>query len=91
MYLEVGVIPIRYVLASRRLSYHQTILQRDDSELTKRIYLEQRKNPTSGDFVQLIAADFRLINENQDYKEVMMTNSSTYKKQIRIKILHTNT
>ena len=36
--------------------------------------------------MQLIAADFRLINENQDDKEIMMTTSATYKKQIRIKI-----
>ena len=46
----------------------------------------EKEPHTRGDLVQLIAADFRLINENQDDKEIIMSNSSTYKKQIRIKI-----
>ena len=36
MYLEAGATPIRFVISSRRLTYHQTILKRDDTELTKK-------------------------------------------------------
>ena len=44
LYLETGSIPIRFIIASRRLLYHQTILQREEEELTKRIYTAQ-SNP----------------------------------------------
>ena len=46
LYLEAGAIPIRYIISSRRLIYHQCILKRNDQELTKRIYSEQKRNPT---------------------------------------------
>ena len=86
LYLEAGVTPIRYVLASRRMMYHQVILQRDDSELTKRIYMAQKENTTPGDFVNLLKEDFKLINEIQNDLTIQMTNSISYKKQIKIKI-----
>jgi hypothetical protein len=54
LYLEAGATPIRFIISSRRLTYHQTILKREDSELTKRIYQEQLKNPSTGDFVKLL-------------------------------------
>ena len=50
IYLETGQVPIRYILACRRLLYLQVIMQRTDSELTKRVYLAQRTDTTDGDF-----------------------------------------
>ena len=86
LYLEAGAIPIRMIIASRRLLYHQTILKREDHELTKRIYKEQRSNPTPGDFVDLLHEDFKLINDKQDDDVIQNTNSSVYKKEIKSKI-----
>ena len=36
LYLERGTLPIRFILASRRMMYLKTILKRDEEELTKR-------------------------------------------------------
>ena len=41
LYLEAGAIPIRFFISGRRLLYLQTILQRPENELTKRVYLAQ--------------------------------------------------
>ena len=57
LYLEAGVIPIRFVIMSRRILYLQTLLQRDDDEITKKIYQTQKKNPLSGDFAELVEKD----------------------------------
>ena len=83
LYLEAGAIPIRFILSSRRLIYHQNILKREDPELIKRIYTEQRNNPTTGDFVELISEDFKVINEVQDDAKIQNTNISVYKKHIK--------
>ena len=40
LFLETGSVPIRYILSSRRMLYLQTLLRRDDEEITKRIYIE---------------------------------------------------
>ena len=34
---------------------------RDETELTKRILLEQQKNPTKGDFIELVKEDLMKI------------------------------
>ena len=54
LFLEAGTLPIKYIWAARRLLYLQTILNRDNSELIKRVYLAQKANPKKGDFVELV-------------------------------------
>ena len=41
MFLESGAIPMRYILSSRRINYLQTILKRDEEELTRRVFEAQ--------------------------------------------------
>ena len=51
LYLETGALPFRHIISCRRLLYLQTILKRQDSELTKRILYAQANNPSLGHFV----------------------------------------
>ena len=86
LYLEAGATPIRFIISSRRLLYHQVILKREESELTKRVYKEQIRNPSKGDFVELIKEDFKSINEVQNDDMISNTNTTLYKKHIKAKI-----
>ena len=86
LYLEAGATPIRFIISSRRLNYHHCIIQREEEELTKRIYNEQKRNPTRGDFVQLIADDFKLIDVEQNDLAIQNTNKKSYKLIIKQKI-----
>ena len=45
IYLETGALPIRFIIASRRMMYLQTILKRPDNELIKRIFKAQAEEP----------------------------------------------
>ena len=54
LHLELGTIPLRWIMAQRRLNYMKHIQSRDDSELIKRVFLAQKETPTKGDFVKLI-------------------------------------
>ena len=42
LYLETAQIPIRYILACRRILYLQTILQRGTEELIYKVYAAQK-------------------------------------------------
>ena len=86
LYLEAGAIPIRYLIACRRLLYHQTILQRDDSELTNKVYIAQKDDPTPGDFADLVSKDFALIGEAHDDNSIQGANRSEYKAKIKSSI-----
>ena len=61
LFLETGAIPIRHVLACRRMINLQTILRRDDSELTKRVYMSQKQSAIKDDFFNLVKDDFEMI------------------------------
>ena len=61
-YLETGATPLKQIISSRRIMYLHNILSREDSELVKRVYITQRDNPTSGDFVDLVKSDLEDIN-----------------------------
>ena len=50
LYLETGQVPIRYILATRRILYLQTILQRGPDELIRGIYSAQKDDPSDGEF-----------------------------------------
>ena len=82
LYLESGAIPIRFILACRRMTYLQTILKRNENELTKRIFKAQKENPTKGDFYCQVLKDFELIGE----EEVAIKSKTIHKNNIKQKI-----
>lgn len=61
LFLKSGSIPIRHILSSRKINYLQTILKRDEEELTRRILEAQLVQPCSGDFVELVKNDLQSI------------------------------
>ena len=62
LYLETGQVPIRYIMAVRRILYLQTILHRDQNELIRKVYMAQKEDPNPGDFCQLVEQDCQMIN-----------------------------
>ena len=57
IYLELGVIPFRFHLMARRITYYQTILKRDDEEITKKVIQCQKQTMVKGDFYPQVSAD----------------------------------
>ena len=72
LYLETGALPIRWILAQRRINYLQQILNRNENELVKKVFLAQNENPTSGDFVKLVKKD--LTNLGMKYEDILASN-----------------
>ena len=48
LYLETRSLPIRYILASRRIMYLHAILQKDESEIVRPVYEAQKNDPIPG-------------------------------------------
>ena len=66
LYLETGSLPISHIISIRRMTYLRILLMRDEKELTRRILMEQQKNPTKGDFIELVKDDFMKIGKDFD-------------------------
>ena len=86
LYLESGATPIRFVLANRRLNYLQTILKREDEELTKRVLKAQIESPLPGDFIKLVQEDGNKLGVPLDLSFIENSSKNFYKSFIKTKV-----
>ena len=61
LYMETAQLPLRFILACRRILFLQTILHREPEELIRKVYEAQKSDPTKGDFCELVIGDCELI------------------------------
>ena len=54
LYLELAIVPIRYVIQIRRLLYLQHILKQKKDSLLHRFFMAQLANPTHRDWVSQV-------------------------------------
>ena len=54
LYLECGLLPIRFIIQSRRLNFLQYILKEEKSSLINQFLQAQLMSPTSGDWGSLV-------------------------------------
>ena len=66
--------------------YLQTILQRSDAELTKRVYTCQKNNPSPGDWITLVKGDFESIGVPLNEEQIASTSPQVFKKFIKEKV-----
>ena len=83
LYLETGVLGIKQIITSRRCLYLHTLLQRNDEELTKRIYIAQKKNPLKGDWIELIQKDLEDLGIPFDEEVIKNYTKCEFKSTIR--------
>ena len=84
LFLETGTLPLRFVIASRRILYYQTIIKRNDSELTKQVLLAQKINPSNGDFIKLVEND--CINIGIDIDTIERQSKQVLKRIVKRKV-----
>ena len=83
LYLESGAVPIRFIIMSRRILYLQVLLQRDDNELTKKIYETQKENPSKGDFSELVNSDLKYLSDHLTESYIKSRSSAALKTEIK--------
>ena len=83
LYLETGCAPLKYVISSRRLMYLHHIVNRENTELIKRIYNTQKTNTTKGDFVELVDKDLKLLGEGVTEESMKTISKQQLKKWIK--------
>ena len=86
LYLEAGAIPIRFLISCRRVLYLQTVLQRPENELTRRVYMAQTEDVLPGDFYQLVQQDLQVLGGGISDRYIQETSRSSFKKEIKMKI-----
>ena len=73
LYLELGVVPLRFHLMKRRILYLQGILGRDDKELVKQVVCAQSEKCSPGDFHEQVEKNMKEMGIE---KEQLMENTN---------------
>jgi hypothetical protein len=86
LFLETKSIPIRYILASRRIMYLHNILQRDPNEMVRKIYEAQKTDTSTGDFVELVKEDCEAIELNMSEYDIKKISKDKLKKILKSRV-----
>ena len=57
MMLELGIIPVRFVIMQKRMQFLQYILQESTDSMLSRVFQTLKEDSTKGDFVALTNKD----------------------------------
>ena len=85
-FMETNSTPFRFVLVTRRLMYYWNILQMDESELVKRVFIAQKISSCRNDWVIQISEDLKVCNISYNEEELRKMKRFTYKKLIKQKV-----
>ena len=83
IYLEMGIFNVGQIISCRRMLYLQTILQRGDEEITKKMYDAQKKSPLEGDWFKLVSEDFEKLG--LDLNETSIKNCTKNQCKVLVK------
>ena len=83
IYLELGVVPIRYQLMKRRILYLQDIMNRNETEITRMVVMAQKERCHKGDFYAQVSKD---MNEIGISSKEMLESKATLKTHLSKKV-----
>ena len=69
LYLETNSLPVRFILKSRRIMYLHNILQKNPSEMIRKIYETQKQIYSAGDFYIIVTNDMSVVGINLSEEE----------------------
>ena len=65
MHIDLGWMPLGFIIQSRRYNSLKYIFNQEESSLMKNVFNEQLKKPNQGDWVKTIDKDIRKLNINK--------------------------
>ena len=86
LYLDLGAIPVRYILMSRRINYLWYLLHNEEGSLLKTFFLTQLEQPTRGDWVSTVKQDLAELNINMSFEEIENVSEEAFKKFVKDKV-----
>ena len=85
LYLEMGVIPIRYIIKMRRLNFLQYILHEDKNSLVHSCLTAQLENPSPGDWGLSCLKDLEELDIKWNISDIENMSKSSFRNIVRKK------
>ena len=85
--LELGIIPIKFILKLKRLNFLHYILTEHKNSMISQVYTVMRQDCKKGDFVSLIESDMSDLEINHSDSEIEEMSRASWKKYIKEKVI----
>ena len=82
LYLEMGLLPIRFIILSRRLNFLHDILNESKESLISRFFAAQFANPVKNDWTDTVQGDLESLGLPK-IEEVEKLNQNIYQKMVK--------
>ena len=78
-FIETNSIPIRFIVKGRRIMYYWNIIQRDESELVRKVFNSQTRFPVKNDWVVQLRQDLEECNIKLSDEEIKQMKKEQFK------------
>ena len=86
LYLELGAIPVRFKLMSRRINYLWYLIHDEEGSLLKNFFEAQCEQPTRGDWVSTVKQDLAVLDIKTSFEEIANISKEAFKKLVKDKV-----
>ena len=87
LYLELGCLPIRFIIKTRRLMFLHYILNQEEDSLMLRFFNAQLSNPVEGDWTEQVEKDLQDLNMNLSMNEIKSLSEECFRTKVKNAIL----
>ena len=85
-FIETNSVPLRYIIMARRIMYYWNILQKDDSELVKKVFVTQRSLVTKNDWVTQLENDLSECRISLSEEQIRSMKKDKFKALVKKQI-----
>ena len=86
LYLELGIVPISYLIKARKQMYLHHILQQEEDSLLHRFFTAQMKFPVKNDWISQVLEEQEELDINNSLIEIQSMTKSKFKALVQKKI-----
>ena len=86
LYLELGVVPLRYIIMSRRIMFYHSMIREPDTSLLYKFYMAQSKNPSTNDWCLTVQADLAKLKIEKTESEIKKLSDYRFRKIVNTAI-----
>ena len=86
LYLELGAIPVRFILMSKRINYLWYLIHDKEGSLLKTFFEAQCDQPIKGDWVSTVKKDMADLNIQMSFEEIADIPKEAFKKLVKEKV-----
>ena len=80
MWLELGVIPVKYVIMEKRLNFLHYILSENISSILRQVYYTMKSDSRKGDFYYLVHKDMEELSITMPENKILDHTKRKWKK-----------